>query len=110
MTEQNKSSFYGKCYGCGNKEEIFQDYARVELNLRKEDILKPIAKQQQGTRTDLLPNSTKSLEPYTHMQKIKVHGMFFYILFCNKHWNEFVDKYHGAIDNLDKIGGRVLNA
>jgi N6-adenosine-specific RNA methylase IME4 len=28
------------------------DYARVELNLRKEDILKPIAKQQQATHTE----------------------------------------------------------
>ena len=47
---------------------------------------------------------------YTHTQKIKVHGMFFYILFCEKHWDEFVDKYNGAINNLDNTGGRQLNA
>ena len=32
-------------------------YSRVELNLRKEDILKPIAKENQGTRTDIHQNS-----------------------------------------------------
>jgi hypothetical protein len=48
-------------------------------------------------------------EKYTHFQKIKVHGMFFIILFCEKHWGEFVNKYNGAIDNLDKNGERKLN-
>ncbi len=36
------------------------DYARVELNLRKEDILKPIAKENQGKRTDLVPELAQS--------------------------------------------------
>lgn len=46
------------------------DYARVELNLRKEDILKPIAKENQGFRSDLPQNSAKSIEPLEVREKI----------------------------------------
>ena len=35
-------------------------YDRTRLNLKKEAILKPIAKQQQGTRTDIKPTLAKS--------------------------------------------------
>ena len=46
------------------------DYARVELNLRKEDLLKPKAKENQGFRSDIHQNSDGSKEVNKEIAKI----------------------------------------
>ena len=46
------------------------DFARIKLELRKAEILRPKAKEQQGTRTDLFQISEKSVIPQKQQQEL----------------------------------------
>jgi len=60
---------------------------RIELGLKYEDILREKAKKNQGTRTDLLPNLAKSLDPVNTREKVaKLAGVS-----------------HGTVDYMKKI-------
>lgn len=70
------------------------DYARVELNLRKEDILKPIAKTTQGHRSDLSSSLTKSHDTRKEIAKVSkvAEGTVHKVKFIRDNANEETKK------------------